>query len=85
MSAFLMPVFLNGMDDDETFLLTVAMIKSGDKLGFSFFGIHVADKHSSGGVGDGISLIVVPYCRCKYWNMHSYDNWQKSWTYRRYS
>ncbi|MDR2818704.1 MAG: thymidine phosphorylase [Endomicrobium sp.] len=60
MSAFLMSVFLNGMDDDETFLLTDAMIKSGDKLDLDFLDMPVADKHSTGGVGDGTSLIIVP-------------------------
>jgi pyrimidine-nucleoside phosphorylase len=45
MSAFLMSVFLNGMDDDETFLLTGAMIKSGDKLDLSFLDTLVSDKH----------------------------------------
>jgi pyrimidine-nucleoside phosphorylase len=59
MSAFLMSVFLNGMDDDETFLLTDAMIKSGDKLDLSFLDMPVVDKHSTGGVGGNI-LIIVP-------------------------
>jgi pyrimidine-nucleoside phosphorylase len=60
MSAFLMAVFLNGMDDEETFLLTDAMISSGDKLDLSFLDLPTADKHSTGGVGDGTSLIVAP-------------------------
>jgi pyrimidine-nucleoside phosphorylase len=60
MSAFLMSAFLNGMDEDETFLLTDAMISSGDRLDLSFLGMPVADKHSTGGVGDGTSLVVAP-------------------------
>ncbi|MDR2457152.1 MAG: thymidine phosphorylase [Clostridiales Family XIII bacterium] len=60
MSAFLMSVFLNGMDDEEIFLLTDAMISSGDKLDLSFLDLPTADKHSTGGVGDGTSLIVAP-------------------------
>ncbi|MDR2398830.1 MAG: thymidine phosphorylase [Endomicrobium sp.] len=60
MSAFLMAAFLNGMDDDETFLLTDAMINSGDRLDLSFLDMPIADKHSTGGVGDGTSFIVSP-------------------------
>ncbi|MDR1087132.1 MAG: thymidine phosphorylase [Endomicrobium sp.] len=60
MSAFLMATFLNGMDDDETFLLTDAMINSGDRMDLSFLDMPIADKHSTGGVGDGTSFIVLP-------------------------
>ena len=56
-AALLMAAAIRGMDDDETAALTAAMVRSGDEL--SFDGT-VVDKHSSGGVGDSISLVVVP-------------------------
>lgn len=60
MSAFLMAVCFQKMDDEETANLTMAMAKSGDMLDLS--GIHgkKVDKHSTGGVGDKTSLIVGP-------------------------
>jgi len=59
-SAFLMAVFLRGMDAKETTLLTRAMTNSGQTLDLSAVrGIKV-DKHSTGGVGDGISIVVAP-------------------------
>lgn len=56
MSAFLMAVFLRGMDYEETLALTRAMAESGDT--YSFPGC--VDKHSTGGVGDKVSLISLP-------------------------
>lgn len=58
-SAFLMAAFLRGLDDEETALLTNAMAFSGDTADLSSLGI-VADKHSTGGVADTTTLIVVP-------------------------
>ncbi len=60
MSAWLMAAFLSGMDDRELYSLTSAMLYSGKVLDLSDTpGIKV-DKHSTGGVGDKISLILAP-------------------------
>jgi len=58
-SAFAMAAYLNGMDSRETTDLTVAMAHSGDMADLSALGT-VADKHSTGGVADTTTLIVVP-------------------------
>jgi pyrimidine-nucleoside phosphorylase len=59
-SAFLMAVFFQGMDHDETSHLMHAMMNSGDVLDLSTIKRPVIDKHSTGGVGDKISLILAP-------------------------
>ncbi|TNJ67376.1 pyrimidine-nucleoside phosphorylase [Paenibacillus hemerocallicola] len=60
MSAFAMAVFFRGMDEEEIADLTMAMVNSGDVVSLAgITGIKV-DKHSTGGVGDKTSLIVVP-------------------------
>jgi pyrimidine-nucleoside phosphorylase len=60
MSAFLMAVFLNGMDDFEAAILTDEYIKSGIKIDWSDLPGVPVDKHSTGGVGDKVSLILAP-------------------------
>jgi len=60
MSAFLMAVSFSSMTDDEIFYLTSAMINTGDSLNMSRYDLPSADKHSTGGVGDGTSLIIAP-------------------------
>ncbi|MBQ8403037.1 MAG: class I tRNA ligase family protein, partial [Clostridia bacterium] len=58
-SAFCMAVYFNGMNDEETAALTGAMARSGDMLDLSRFGTRSVDKHSTGGVGDKTSRLVL--------------------------
>ncbi len=60
MSAFLMAAFIRGLDDEELSVLTRAIIDSGTRLDFSGAGSPAVDKHSTGGVGDKVSLVLVP-------------------------
>lgn len=61
-SALLMAIVLKGMDARETADLTRCMMHSGQMLDFSSLGVLVADKHSTGGVSDTTTLILVPLC-----------------------
>ena len=60
MSAMLMAIFFNGMDENEIVALVEIMVDSGSSLEFSDSERYVADKHSTGGIGDKISLILAP-------------------------
>src|ERR687894_187293 len=60
MSALLMAVLWRGMAPEELAALTDAMIESGDRLSFEGFGTPRVDKHSTGGVGDKVSLLLAP-------------------------
>lgn len=60
MSAFLMAAFLQGLDDSEAAALTDAMLHSGKVLDLSDLPGCKVDKHSTGGVGDKLSLILAP-------------------------
>jgi thymidine phosphorylase len=60
MAAMTMAIFLNGMGRDEIRDLTMAMIASGERMSFTGLGKPTTDKHSTGGVGDKITLPLAP-------------------------
>ena len=60
MSAWLMAVCFQGLTDNETAYLTKSFVDSGEVLDFSHIAKHIADKHSTGGVGDKVTLVLAP-------------------------
>ena len=64
MAAFLMAVYFRGLKTAEISALTLAMRDSGDVLKFPKDGRPLVDKHSTGGVGDKISLVLAPLLAC---------------------
>ncbi|MEK6247101.1 MAG: hypothetical protein N2C12_02910, partial [Planctomycetales bacterium] len=64
MSAFAMAVCINGMETAETVALTTAMLHSGVTLAWDDNQIARVDKHSTGGIGDKVSLVLAPLLAC---------------------
>lgn len=63
-SSLLMAIFLNGLNDEETYYLTKAIIDNGEYVDFKGIDSAILDKHSTGGVGDKVSLILGPILAC---------------------
>lgn len=62
MSSLLMAICLNGLSIDESYWLTKAMLESGNSINFKGASGIIIDKHSTGGVGDRVSLCLSPIC-----------------------
>src|ERR671921_1153413 len=60
MAAFLMACYLRGLDRGETAALTDAMLHSGEILDLAYLDKPRIDKHSTGGVGDKVSIVLAP-------------------------
>ena len=61
-ASLLMAIFLNDLNDDEIYYLTKAYLESGETIDFKSTKGIIIDKHSTGGVGDKVSLILSPIC-----------------------
>ena len=59
-SAWLMAVYFKGLTDEETAFLTEAMINSGEVVDFGNLSDSIVDKHSTGGVGDKVTITLIP-------------------------
>ncbi|MEO7455866.1 MAG: thymidine phosphorylase [Gemmatimonadaceae bacterium] len=64
MASFLMACYLRGLDRSETHALTDAMLNSGDSLDLAYLNRPRIDKHSTGGVGDKVSIVLAPLIAC---------------------
>ena len=59
-AALIMAIYINGLTEQETTDLSISMAYSGDVLNLSSLGQNIVDKHSTGGVGDKITIILMP-------------------------
>ena len=64
MAALAMAIFFRGLDDREVATLTDAMMRSGDQIDTSVLDMPTSDKHSTGGIGDKVSLLLAPMVAC---------------------
>lgn len=64
MSALAMAIYFRGMSAEETASLTRAMLESGEVLSYPDSAPRVVDKHSTGGIGDKVSLVLAPLLAC---------------------
>jgi pyrimidine-nucleoside phosphorylase len=60
MASFLMAAYLSGLNREETHFLTRAIVDSGEIIDFSSYGLSPVDKHSTGGVGDKVTIALLP-------------------------
>ena len=60
LSAWLMAVYFKGLTEEETAYLTEAMINSGEVIDFGELANNIVDKHSTGGVGDKVTITLIP-------------------------
>ncbi len=59
-AALIMAICINGMTEQEILDLTISMTNSGDKIDFSEIANNIVDKHSTGGIGDKVTIILAP-------------------------
>jgi len=64
MAALAMAIFFRGLDEREVTTLTDAMMRSGEQIDTSGLGCPTSDKHSTGGIGDKVSLLLAPMVAC---------------------
>lgn len=79
-SALIMAMYLKGLSNQETTNLTLSMANSGEILDLSSIFSNVVDKHSTGGVGDKVTIILMPII-ASLRNTCGKDVWKRSWFY----
>ena len=82
-AALIMAICINGMTADEILSLTMAMANSGDILDLKDISKNIVDKHSTGGVGDKVTIILMPII-ASLRNTCGKDVWKRAGTYRRH-
>ena len=82
MSSLLMAICLEGMNYDEIVNLTDIFLKSGEQLHYEDEFGTMCDKHSTGGIGDKTTLVIVPIVALS-WNTSNKNEWKRTWIYWR--